>query len=84
MKSKPVDWSSAKLTRPLTLKDGTKLVTLEDARRVVLAQMGIEMEDWALTHALMQLLAAAHTGSYADRKTATDQVATALRARALY
>jgi hypothetical protein len=83
MKPKPVDWS-AKLTRPLTLKDGTKLVTLEDARRVVLAEMMIEMQDWALSHALLQLLAAAHTRSYADRKVATHKVAIALRARAVY
>ena len=40
MKPKPVDWS-AKLTRTLTLKNGDTLVTLEDARRVVLAQMTI-------------------------------------------
>ena len=83
MTREQVNWS-AKLTRSLTLKNGDKLVTLADARRVVLAHMAIEIEDWALTHALLQLLTAAHTESYADRKTATDQVASALRARAVY
>jgi hypothetical protein len=47
----PVNWS-AKLTRTLTLKDGTKLVTLEDARRVVLAHLTTEVEAHALSNAM--------------------------------
>ena len=83
MTPKPVDWS-AKLTRPLTLKDGQMLVTLEDARRVVLAQMTIEVQDWALSNALRLLLAAAQTGSSADREAATEQVENLIRWRAVY
>jgi hypothetical protein len=82
-KKRPADWS-AKLTRSLTLKNGDKLVTLEDARRVLLAHMTTEIEDGTLTNALRLLLAAAHTCSFADRKVATDQVAIVLRWRAVY
>ena len=77
------DWS-AKLTRSLTLKKGNALVTLADARRVVLAHMATDVEDFALIHALRLLLVAADTGSLADRKAATEQVAIVLRARAVY
>jgi len=78
----PVNWS-AQLSRPLTLKDGTKLVTLEDARRAALAHLVTEIEDFDLTGAMQLLLTAAETGSVADRKAATDQVAITLRARAV-
>jgi hypothetical protein len=77
-----VDWS-AKLTRSLTLKNGDKLVTLEDARRVVLAHLTTEVKDFDLANAMRVLLIAAETGSVADRKAATDQVAIVLRARGL-
>ena len=74
------DWST-KLTRALALKDGTKLVTLADTRAVLLKYLATEVEDAALGtvgHALRLLLAAAKTGSLADRKAATDQVAIVL------
>jgi hypothetical protein len=74
-KQRRADWS-AKLTRSLTLKDGDKLVTLADARRVVLAHLTTVVEDTALTHAMRLLLAAA-TCSFADRNAAADQVAIA-------
>jgi hypothetical protein len=80
---KPVDWS-AKLTRPLTLKDGQKLMTLEDARREVVAQMTIDVEDHALSNAMRLLLKAAQTGSSADREAATEQVENVSRWRAVY
>jgi hypothetical protein len=76
-----LDWS-VKLTRSLTLKTGDKLVTLADARRVVLAHLTTEVEDLALTHAMRLLWTAAETGSFAHRKAATDQVAIVLRRRA--
>jgi hypothetical protein len=41
----PVNWS-AKLTRRLTLQNGKKLVTLDDARREVLAHMVTEVDDF--------------------------------------
>jgi hypothetical protein len=69
----PVNWS-AKLTRRLTLQNGKKLVTLDDARREVLAHMVTEVEDFDLTRAMQLLLAAAETGSAADRKAATNQL----------
>jgi hypothetical protein len=75
----PVNWS-AKLSRTLTLKDGTKLVTLDVARREVLAYLVTEVENFELTRSMQLLLAAAETGRSADRKAATDQVAIVLQA----
>jgi hypothetical protein len=77
------DWSS-KLTPSLILKGGDKLATLGDARRVVLAHLTTEVEDFDLTHAMRLLLTAAQTGCSADRKAATDQVAMVLRWLAVY
>ena len=67
------DWS-VKLTRSLTLKDGTKLVTLADARDVLRQYLSTKVEDGALGQALRLLLIAAKTGSLANREAATDQV----------
>ena len=75
------DWS-VKLTRGLPLKNGDTLVTLADARRVVLAHLLTEVDDSTLTHAMRLLLTAAETGTLADRKAATDQVGLVLRQRA--
>ena len=72
------NWS-AKLTRPLILKDGTKLVTLEHARRVLLAHLVAEVEDHESGSALRLLLIAAETGTLAARRAATDEVANVLR-----
>ena len=57
---------------------------LEDARRVVLAEMMIEVEDHALSSAIRLLLKAAQTGSSADREAATEQVENVIRWRAVY
>jgi hypothetical protein len=65
----------------LTLESGDKLVTLADARRVVLEHLGSEVEDLELSHAMRLLLAADLTRRSADRKAATDQVAPALKVR---
>jgi hypothetical protein len=78
-RQRSANWS-AKLTQSLTLKDGNKLVTLEDARRVVLAHLVTEIEYFDLTRAMELLLTAAETGSVADRKAATDHVVTVLTA----
>ena len=67
------DWS-VKLTRWLPLTNGDTLVTLADARRVVLTHLMNEIDDSPLTHAMRLLLIAAETGTLADRKAATDQV----------
>jgi hypothetical protein len=58
------DWS-VQLTRLLTRKDGTKIVTLADARAAVLPAVALAIE---------RLLTAAETGSFTDREAATDQV----------
>ena len=42
------NWST-KLTRSLTLKDGTKLVTLADARDLLRQYLSTEVEDGALS-----------------------------------
>jgi hypothetical protein len=68
----------------LTLQNGKKLVTLDDARREVLAHMVTEVDDFELTRAMQLLLAAAETGRSADRKAATDQVAIVLQAAGSY
>jgi hypothetical protein len=75
---------SAKLTRSLTLKDGAKLVTLADARVVMIRYFETVIESRAVALAIERPLKAAETGSFADRKAATDQVAIVLRARAVY
>jgi hypothetical protein len=77
------DWQ-AKLTRSLTLQDGTKLVTLADGRTVLIRYFSTVIEDRAVALAIERLLKAAKTGAFADRKAATDQVAIVLRARAVY
>ncbi len=77
------DWS-AKLTRSLTLKSGDKLVTLADARALMIRYFETVTHSAAVALAIERLLKAAETGAFADRKAATDQVAIVLRARAVY
>jgi hypothetical protein len=78
---------SAKLTQSLTLKDGTELVTLADARAclsrfrsTVTTSPGVAR---GTDRAMKLVVKAAETGAYADRKAATDQVAIVLRWRAI-
>jgi hypothetical protein len=75
------DWS-AKLTR--SLKSGDKLVTLADARACMIRYFSTVIESRAVALAIERLLKAAETGTFTDRKAATDQVAIVLRARAVY
>jgi hypothetical protein len=78
-RGKRPDWS-IKLTRSLTLEDGTKLVTLADARGAMLIRFFERVNgsaDVGLT--IERLLTAAETGSLADREAATDQVDFVLR-----
>jgi hypothetical protein len=78
------DWS-VKLTRSLTLRDGTELITLADARAAMRKYLAPEVEDGALGRALSLLLTAAKAGSLANREAATDQVESVLRwRRAMY
>ena len=83
LRRRSANWST-KLTRSLTLKSGDKLVTLADARRVVLAQLTIEIADFELTHTMRLLLAAAETGRSMDREDATKQVEIVLRGRTIH
>jgi hypothetical protein len=75
---------SAELTQSLILKDGTKLVTLADAHvcligcRTVTFPRGIAR---GTDRAIELVRKAAETGSFADRKAATDQVVVVLRWR---
>ena len=70
-----------KLARPLTLADGTKLVTLRDAANVLLdaanARSGVP------DYAIRLLLTAAETRKGADITAATDAVERVLRDRCL-
>ena len=76
---------SAKLTSSLTLSDGTELATLAEARACLLRYRGIVTTTPGLSRgterAVKLIMKAAETGAYADRKSATDQVATVLRWR---
>ena len=70
-----VDWSRP-LTRTLALKSGEQLRTLHDAASLLSKRCG---HSAALEHTIARLLRAAETGTRADRKAATEQVATVLR-----
>jgi hypothetical protein len=81
------DWS-AKLTRWLTLKDGTKLVTPNDARACLIRYFGTATHSRGVgrgaRRAVDLVMKAAETGALGDRKAATDQVEVVLRWRAVY
>ena len=84
---RPLQWS-VKLTHSLTLKDGTELVTLADARdclrrfhSTVTTSPGVAR---GTDRAIKLVRKAAKTGAHADRKAATDQVAIVLRWRDAY
>ena len=80
-KKRPAEWS-ARLTRSLTIKDGTKLVTLADAREILIKYFETMAQGASVAHAMERVLIAAETGTFADRKAATDQVAIVLKLRA--
>jgi hypothetical protein len=68
-----------KLSRPLTLKDGHRLLTLNDVRAVSLDRFTNIIHSAPLAHAGRLLLKAAETGKRADIAAATDQIELALR-----
>ena len=70
-----VDWNRP-LTRTLVLKSGVRLKTFHDAASLLSRRFG---HSAALEHTIARLLRAAETGTRADRKAATEQVATVLR-----
>ena len=70
----------ARLSRPLTLRDGKKLETLADARRLILALSESDQERNAWQHAAALLIEAAESGG--DVSAATTQVRIALHLQA--
>ena len=73
-----VDWNRP-LTRVLILKTDERLRTLHDAADLITRRFGTMTRSAPLEHAIGLLLRAAETGTRADRKAATDQVAVVLR-----
>lgn len=71
---------SAPLSKPLTLRDGKKLETLADARRLILTLPDGDQERNAWQKAAELLMAAADGG---DVDAATEQVAAALFMQAM-
>ena len=70
-----------KLARPLTLADGTQLVTLRDAANGLLDAANVR--SGVPDYAIRLLLTAAETGKRADIVAATDAVERVLRGRRL-
>jgi len=79
-KSRRTDYKR-KLARPLTLADGTTLVTLRDAANVLLDVANIR--SGGLVHPIRSLKTAAETGKRSDLAEATDAIERALRNRRL-
>ena len=72
------------LARTITLANGRKLKSLDDARTVILDVFGsVNARSGALDHAILLLLLAAQTGKRADIESATDQIERVLRDRCL-
>ncbi len=69
-----VDWNQP-LSRVLILKSGERLRTLHDAAELITRRFGSVTKSAPLEHAIGLLLRVAKTGTRADRKAATDQVA---------
>jgi hypothetical protein len=72
-----------KLTKPLTLSDGTILKTLNDARKCFLDRFAGVTHNDALAYAGALLLTAAETGEPADIEAATRQIERTLSAMRL-
>jgi hypothetical protein len=68
-----------KLSRPLVLKDGTRLETLSDVRALFLDRFATVTHSAPLAYAGELLLKAAQTGKRADIEAATNQIDLALR-----
>jgi hypothetical protein len=67
------------LTRTLVLNSGVRLKTVHDVAEAFLRRFGNVNQDEAIAHAIELMMRAAETGTRADRKAATDQVALVLR-----
>ena len=74
--------SSRRLTRRLTLSDGTMLVTLRDAADLLTGERFVGVTKWgALEHAIKLVLEAGEHGGRDRLKAATDQIEIVLRGR---
>ena len=69
-----VDWIQPP-TRVFILKTGERLRTLHDAAELIARRFGTVTRSAPLEHAIGLMLRAVETGTRADRKAATDQVA---------
>jgi hypothetical protein len=67
-----------RLSRPLMLKSGRRLVTLRDVRSLFIMRYSGVTHSAALTYAGELLLKAAATGRWPDIVAATDQIEVAL------
>ena len=72
-----------KLARPITLADGTVIVTLRDAARVIRERFVVKAAWPLLELVIEQMMTAAATGDAADVLAATDSLERVLRARRL-
>jgi hypothetical protein len=72
-----------KLSRPLVLKDSTRLETLSDVRALFLDRFATVTHSAPLAYAGELLLKAAETGKRADIAAATDQIERVLRSTRL-
>lgn len=80
--SRQADWSR-KLKRRFTLKDGTNVVTLEDAAGAIQDWFkGVTPKD-PVQATIARLIRAAETGKRADVEAATESVMRSLSARAV-
>jgi hypothetical protein len=68
-----------KLSHPIKLADGSRLVTLHDAANLFAAKFGTIRRWAALEHCIELLMVAATTGKRDDIKAATDQLVLVLR-----
>jgi len=75
---------SRKLTRRITLADGTKLQTLKDAANLLTGEPFAGVKRWEpLEHAIKLVIEAGERGGRARIKAATEQIEVVLRARQL-
>ena len=77
-------WYPYRLTRRITLADGTRLVTLKDAADLLTGERFVGVTKWAaLEHAIKLVLEAGDHGRRHRLKAAADQIEIVLRARGL-
>jgi hypothetical protein len=74
---------SAKLARPIVLKDGTSLKTLRDARAFILSEPAYIQDRRAWQHAAELMIAAVENGTGLEEATKQIELALFLEARYL-